>query len=192
MTHPFPLTEGRSDPPLSQIGVLQSQALAARLASYPFDEIYVTQLRRTQETASTLCAVTGKEWTVEKNLVEIFMGEWEGGIYRKHIADKHPLTEKIFTEQRFDVIPGGESNSSVTTRAVKALEEIAALHEGKTIAVFTHSVVIANVLAFISKSEPFAFLGNDNASISEIVLAKQKWFLRRFNDTAHLEHLKHL
>jgi len=192
MAQPFQLTEGRSDPSLSPIGVLQAQALASRLASYRLDEIYATQLRRTQETAAPLCAVLDMQWTIERDLVEIFMGQWEGGIYRQYMTEGHPIAQQILVEQRFDVIPGGESNLSVTERTTKAIERIAARHKGKTIAVFTHSVVIANILAFIAKSEDFTFLGNDNASISEIIVTDKKWFLRRFNDTAHLEHLKHL
>jgi probable phosphoglycerate mutase len=129
---------------------------------------------------------------MEKDLVEIFMGEWEGGIYRKYMTEGHPIAQKILNEQRFDVIPGGESNHSVTSRAVAAIQRIAAEHAGQTLAIFTHSVVIANILASVTHSEPFAFLGNDNASISEVVIADKKWYLRRFNDTAHLEHIKHL
>ncbi len=192
MENPFPLTEGRSDPSLSPIGILQAQALASRLAGYRLDDIYVTQLKRTQETAAPLCSAIGKTWTVEEDLVEIFMGEWEGGIYRKHMTEGHPVAQRILAEQRFDVIPGGESNHSVTSRAVAAIQKITVSHPGKTLAIFTHSVVIANVLAFVTRSEPFAFLGNDNASVSEIVVADGKWYLRRFNDTAHLEHIKHL
>ena len=33
----------------------------------------------------------------------------------------------------------------------------------------------------------FAFLGADNASISHLVVFGQRWIVRRFNDTSHLD-----
>jgi probable phosphoglycerate mutase len=35
-------------------------------------------------------------------------------------------------------------------------------------------------------SEPFAFTGADNASVSRLVVAGEQWFLRGYNDTSHL------
>jgi len=39
----------------------------------------------------------------------------------------------------------------------------------------------------VAESADFAFVGVDNASISEIVVMPERWILRRFNDTAHLD-----
>jgi 2,3-bisphosphoglycerate-dependent phosphoglycerate mutase len=38
-----------------------------------------------------------------------------------------------------------------------------------------------------SGSRPFAFTGADNASISRLVVASDRWIVRGFNDTAHLD-----
>lgn len=42
------------------------------------------------------------------------------------------------------------------------------------------------MLALASGSRPFAFLGADNGSISQVVVMGERWAVRRFNDTAHL------
>ena len=42
-------------------------------------------------------------------------------------------------------------------------------------------------MAQATGSEPFAFTGADNASVSHLVITPQKWIVRRFNDTAHLD-----
>jgi broad specificity phosphatase PhoE len=55
------------------------------------------------------------------------------------------------------------------------------------VAVVTHGGVIAALLAMATGSRPFAFLGADNASISRLVITPQRWILRGYNDTAHLD-----
>jgi probable phosphoglycerate mutase len=47
--------------------------------------------------------------------------------------------------------------------------------------------VIAQILAQASGSRPFAFLSADNASISRLIVTPERWFIRGFNDVAHLE-----
>ena len=189
IAHPFSMTDGRGDPPLSPLGQAQAKALATRFVDKELEAIYVTQLRRTAETAAPLAQATGLVPIVETDLIEVSMGEWEGGLYRKHMKEQHPLALRAFAEQRFDVIPGAESNESLASRTKNALSLIASRHANGRVVVVAHAVVISSLLAQATGSEPFAFLGIDNASISEIIAASGRWHLRRFNDTAHLEHI---
>jgi probable phosphoglycerate mutase len=55
------------------------------------------------------------------------------------------------------------------------------------VAAFTHGGVIGQALALASGSRPFAFLGAENTSISRVVVAGDRWIVRGFNDTAHLD-----
>ena len=64
---------------------------------------------------------------------------------------------------------------------------IAAAHVGERVAVFTHSGLIGEALAQASGAEPFAFIGPNNASISQLSVTTDKWVVRRFNDTSRLE-----
>jgi probable phosphoglycerate mutase len=43
------------------------------------------------------------------------------------------------------------------------------------------------VLALATDSRPFAFIGAENGSISQLVVAGPTWMVRSFNDTAHLD-----
>ena len=73
-----------------------------------------------------------------------------------------------------------------------AIERIVAAHPDERVVVFSHGGVIAEVLAQVADTNrPFAFLGCDNASISQIVAFSGRWILRRFNDTAHLDAMRH-
>ncbi len=183
---PFPLVGGQGDPELHPEGVEQAELLADRLARLPITAIYVTNLRRTVETAAPLAARLGIVPGVEADLREVHLGDWEGGSYRRHLAEGHPVARRVFAEERWDVIPGAEPRAAYDGRVRAALARIAERHPDETVAVFTHGGVIASLLAQATGSRPFAFVGADNASISRLVVDGERWTLRGFNDTSHL------
>jgi probable phosphoglycerate mutase len=183
----FDLLDGQGDPALSPEGAAEAELVCARLASEQVDAIYVTTLRRTAETAAPLAKRLGITPVAEGDLREVFLGEWEGGGFRAHVADRHPTAVRMFVEQRWDVIPGAESTESFSARVRTALERIASAHRDQRVVVFAHGGTIGEILAQATGSKPFAFLGADNASISHIVVTEDRWVLRRFNDTSHLQ-----
>ncbi len=185
----FDLVGGHGDPALHEAGRAQAERVGERLAGRHLDAVYVTTLRRTAETAAPLVARTGVPVSVEPDLREVFLGDWEGGRYRHRVRDGDPIALSVATEERWDLIPGAESGAALTARTVAALERIAGRHLDSTVAVFTHGGVIGAVLAHATRSRPFAFIGADNASVSEIVIHADRWVLRCFNDTAHLADL---
>ena len=186
---PFPLTGGHGDPPLSALGKRQAERVSDRLASAGLDAIYVTTLRRTAQTAAPLAARLGLTAGVEADLREVNLGEWEAGLYRKMVAENHPIARRMFAEERWDVIPGAESLVSFDGRVRASIGRLLAAHAGQRVAAFTHGGVIGQALALATGSRPFAFNGADNASISRIIVAHDRWFVRGYNDTAHLETL---
>ncbi|HEY1830370.1 MAG TPA: histidine phosphatase family protein [Acidimicrobiales bacterium] len=182
----FELVEGQGDPPLSDVGRHQAELVAARLGHELFDGLYVSTLRRTAETGAPLVDRTGMTPVVDADLREVFLGEWEGGLLRQKAADHDPLLEQVFAEQRWDVIPGAESREVFGGRLRRAVERITATHPGGRVVVFSHGAAIGEVLAQATRSDPFAFLGADNASISKVVVTGERWVLRGYNDTSHL------
>jgi probable phosphoglycerate mutase len=103
------------------------------------------------------------------------------------VADNHPVAERMWAEERWDVIPGAEPTEAFMGRTGGALERISAAHRDQLVAVVVHGGVIAALLAKATGSRPFAFLGADNASISRLVITPERWMLRLYNDTAHLQ-----
>jgi 2,3-bisphosphoglycerate-dependent phosphoglycerate mutase len=181
------LTDGQTDPPLAPGGIVEAELVGSRLARQGIDAIYSSPLRRCLETAEPLARALGLTLQVERDLREVFMGEWEGGLYREKFAERDPIALRMLAEQRWDVIPGAEPAPEFTARIRSALARIASAHLGRTVAVFTHAGVIGEALAQATNAEPFAFIGPGNASISQIVVTPDRWVIRRFNDASHLE-----
>jgi 2,3-bisphosphoglycerate-dependent phosphoglycerate mutase len=184
---PFPLVDGQGDPPLSEHGLAQARRVCARLAREPIAAIYVTPLRRTAQTAAQLATQLEIGPQVEAGLREVFLGEWEGGLFRKMVADEHPIAQRMLAEERWDVIPGAESAQALADRVRAAIGRIAAAHPGQRVAAFTHGGIIGQAMALAAASRPFAFTGADNTSISRLVITPDRWIARGFNDTAHLD-----
>ena len=102
-----------------------------------------------------------------EDLVEIYLGEWEGHGIHRAAPVATPSSSGSCAEQRWDLIPGAEpapssasacgaASSGRPTRAATASVAVA----------FTHSAVIAEFLRQITGAEPFAFLHNANGSLS--------------------------
>jgi 2,3-bisphosphoglycerate-dependent phosphoglycerate mutase len=183
----FDLVDGQGDPPLSAEGEQQARKVGGRLAERGVDAIYVSTMRRTAQTAGPLADELGLAPTVEAGLREVHLGEWEGGVFRKNVAEGHPIALRMMAEERWDVIPGAEPADAFTARVRAAIERIAASHPGQCVAAFTHGGVIGQALALATASRPFAFTGAENASISRLVITPERWIIRGYNDTAHLD-----
>ncbi len=184
---PFELVDGHGDPPLDAVGREQADRLADRLTGERISAIYVTSLRRTVETAAPLAHRTGLEPRVERDLREVYLGEWEGGLFRIKAAEHHPAYLQAMEEQRWDAIPGAEPASEFADRVWAGINRVVAAHPDERVVVIAHGGVIGQVLADATGARPFAFIGADNASISHVVIHDGRITLRRYNDTTHLE-----
>ena len=186
---PFPLKDGHGDPPLHANGERQAEALADRLAATEdVAAIYVTTLRRTHQTAAPLAALLGLVPIVEPDLREVHLGEWEGGEFRVRAANGDPVFAEVMRQQRWDLIPGAESHADFDARLQAGLGRIVRANPHRTVVAVVHGGVIGQLLAHCVGTSGFAFVGSDNASISELVVDGDRQVLRRFNDTAHLRN----
>jgi probable phosphoglycerate mutase len=184
---PFALVDGQGDPALATAGQDQAVRVGERLRRLPIDAVYVTSLRRTQETAAPLCEHLGISPIIEADLREVHLGEWEGGVFRIKVHEQDPIYRQMQEEQRWDVIPGAESREELELRIQRGLARIAAKHPNQLVVAVVHGGVIGHILASATSARPFAFQGADNGSISHIVMVEGNVLVRRFNDSSHLE-----
>ncbi|MEZ5557581.1 MAG: histidine phosphatase family protein [Pseudomonadales bacterium] len=183
---PFPLVDGHGDPELHPNGQAQAERVGERLRKQPIAAVYVSNLRRTHETAAPLCRHLGIDPIIDPDLREVHLGEWEGGILRVKAHANDPLYQRMHEEQRWDVIPGAESHAALNARLTRSIARIAANHPDALVVAVVHGGVIGHILAHATGAQPFAFNGCDNGSISQIVVVGPRILVRRFNDTYHL------
>lgn len=185
---PIAILDGFNDPPLAEVGREQAAAVGARLALDPPDRIFVSGLARTVETAAPLVEATGMKATEVPELREVHLGEWDHQ-YPHKMAGRDPLVERIEAEQRWDVIPGAEPAADFNARVRAGIDRvIEATGPDATAAVFVHGGVISELISIATGSRPLAFLFSENTSVNELVkLRADRWLLRSFNDTAHLD-----
>lgn len=184
----FDLVDGHGDPALASEGREQAARVADRLTDQGIEALYVSTLRRTVETAAPLAERLGLVPQVEPDLREVYLGEWEGGLFRQGVAENHPIAQELLAKERWDVIPGAEPHEAFVARVAAAARRIVAAHPGQRVAVFSHGGVIGQLMSqAVGGGRSFAFLGCDNGSISQLVAIGDRWVVRRFNDTAHLQ-----
>lgn len=185
---PHPMRDGHGDPPLHAEGHRQAQLVADRLVSTGerISAIYVTTLQRTVQTAQPLADRLGLSPNVEARLREVSLGDWEGGEYRRRMAEGDPLALASISQERWDLIPGAESAEGFASRVREGVEAIATAHPDEVVVAVVHGGVIGQIVAHATGCRPFAFVGADNASISHLVVWGDHWSIRCFNDTSHL------
>ncbi len=185
----FPTKDGHGDPPLHPAGEVQAFAVGERLKHKAFSAIYVTKLRRTHQTAAPLAAHLGLKPLENPDLHEVHLGDWDGGLYRIKAAMRDPVYLQVLADQDWGAIPGAEARDAFFARVRRGLLSIAQAHPDQSVAVFVHAGVIAAAMAVATGSEPFAFQGAANGSISRLVIKGDRMVLRGFNETQHLDHL---
>ncbi len=182
----FPMKDGQGDPALHPQGQAQAQAVGERLCGAPLAAIYVTTLQRTHQTAAPLAAHLGLTPRVEPDLREVFLGDWDGGLYRIKAAENAPEFQRAKARQEWGEIPGAETTAQLQTRVRAGLLRIARAHPDQQVAVFVHGGVIGAAMAVATGAQPLAFAGAANGSISRMVILGQQMTVRGFNDCTHL------
>jgi len=186
---PHPQKEGQSDPPLHPMGHKQAEAVGERLKDTHFDALYITPLTRTHQTAAPLAKALGMTPIVEKDLREIYLGDWDDGTFRIKMAERDPLYLRALAEQEWGLVPGAETTAQLQERVKAGLLRIAAKHPNQRVGVFVHGGVIGAAFAVATGSTAFAFIGAENGSISRMAVNQERMIARGFNEVSHLEHL---
>lgn len=182
----FQLCDGHGDPALRPEGRQQAEEVATRLGRVPISAIYVTKLRRTLQTATPLSQALGLTPIQDPDLHEVFLGDWDGGLYRMKAATNAPEFERARCGHEWGEIPGAETTAQLQTRVARGLTRIARAHPDQTVAVVVHGGVVGAALSHATGARGFTFNGAANGSISRLVVHGDTMIVRGFNDCAHL------
>lgn len=182
----FPMVEGQGNPALRPEGIAQAERVAERLKTEPIKAIYVTTMQRTHQTAAPLAAHLGLEPRVERDLREVFLGDWDGGEFRFRAAEEDPAILRARANHEWGELPNAETTAALHERVRRGLLRIARAHPDELVAVVVHGGVIGAALALATGARGFAFSGAANGSISRLVVHGEEMIVRGFNDVTHL------
>ena len=180
------------DVELSYEGRIQAQLLRERLMNYEIDALYSSDMIRAIETADIINEAFGFEHNIRSEIREISFGLMEGK--SDEFNNEHFCAFKAEQQKFLEDIPypGGENGTSVYERAMPVIQEI--VQSGKqNIVVVSHGGTIRVLLAALfgrNQAKRFLFgLSLENTSITQLVYnpIKDRFYLERFNDYAHLE-----
>ena len=162
---------GHTDVPLTELGHKQAQNTAKFLQNYPICSIYSSDLTRSMQTAAPTAGLHNLTIIPDRELREIFAGEWEGRAYQE-LVEKF---DESFTVWRTDCgrahPEGGESTLELGTRIYREVDRLMELHRGKCFAIFTHATPIRLMRAKWEGYSPEELRNIDfcaNASVSVV------------------------
>ena len=180
---------GDYDSLITDNGYRQISALERRFASIHVDAVYSSDLFRTMTTAGAVYRPKGLPLRTDRRLREVHMGIWEdrpwGEVAR---MDGEGLRRHNGMDPTWTV-EGGETFQILRARMEEVLREIAARHEGETVAVFSHGTAIRNALAVfrgMTIPESAALGHSDNTAVSLLEFAEDEVRVVFENDSSHL------
>ncbi|QUF07963.1 bifunctional RNase H/acid phosphatase [Actinosynnema pretiosum subsp. pretiosum] len=180
---------GRGNPPLTEVGLGQARAAAARLSTLDgVAAVVASPLQRTRQTAGEIAAALGLEVDVREDLIEVDFGEWEALTFTE-AAERDPEAHARWLGDTSAAPPGGESFDAVHRRVSRFLEELAAEHAGSDVVVVSHVTPVKTLLRLALGSGPEILyrLHLDLASLSIAEFYPDGHAsVRLVNDTSHL------
>jgi probable phosphoglycerate mutase len=129
---------------LNDQGLAEAQRLPLRLKQTSIRAIYSSPLQRALETAQPLAQHLGLPVQERAGLTEIRFGAWSGGRIDDLQLDAN--WARFNSVRSLTRAPGGELMLEVQTRMADELDELGRLHDGQTVALFSHADVIRSAL----------------------------------------------
>lgn len=185
---------GHTDYDLSPTGHAQTEKTAEYiLENYKVDKIYSSDLKRAYNTAKKVADKIGMEIITDKNLREIYAGNWEDvpfdELVQKYSDDYSVWLDDIGNS----VCTGGESVKQLAERILKKLTEIATENDGKTVLVTFHATPIRTMQCLWSgktldemKDVPWV----SNASVTVVEYKDSNFELKLIGEDSHLSGMQ--
>ena len=183
---------GHSNFELSPLGHEQAKIGAAALCKEQIDAIYSSDLARAMQTAQPHADLRGLTVNPDRNLREIFLGDWESG-ERDALMRDYPYEAGFLWQNFFGIFraPGGESAPDAAARFYNEVLKIAKENLGKTVLIAAHAAVIrlfwGKVCGIapecLAKEIPFP----KNASFSVVEFDGERLVPIKYSDDSHLE-----
>jgi broad specificity phosphatase PhoE len=180
---------GHKDVPLDEVGREEVLLVGQRLKGEGIKAIFSSPLSRARETAEAIARFHQVEVQVVEGLIDLHFGEWEG-MSLKEVQKQYPDLYGRWQKTPHEVIfPGGEGLNAVSSRAMKAVEEIIKRHPQEAIALVSHRVVLKVLVCALLGLDNSHFwnIAQDTTAINCFHHRNGTWICNFLNDTCHLK-----
>ncbi len=185
----FRRLQGQYDSLVTPNGRRQIQALAERFAHIPVDAVYASDLARTCLTASAIYLPKNLPLHTDRRFREIKVGIWENLPFGwlDHID---PERNRAFSRSpKTWHVEGSERYEEYTARFLQALREVAQRHEGQTVAIFSHGMVLRGALQTLFYPDDREAVAHcENTAVSCLIYDNGSYRLEFLNDASHISH----
>ena len=181
----FRRLHGQYDSNVTPNGMKQIAALEKRFAAIAVDAVYASDLTRTCTTAGAVYKPKNLPLHREPRFRELDCGVWEDQPFG-WLDHADPERNRAFSHdpQRWSV-EGSEVFPVYTGRFLQALDEVARRHEGQTVAVFSHGMVLRGVMQRLFFPEKRDLPHSENTAVTKLVW-DGAYHLEYLNDASHL------
>jgi broad specificity phosphatase PhoE len=190
---PDPSTAGAGewvDPPLSELGHRQADAVGRYLASEKVEAVYSSALQRARHTGAAIAAHHDHQVEVLPELAEV-------EVFRDLPQDKRAtdilgeralngIRERFVQTRRWDAYPYSETSAEFRRRVGYAVESVVVTHPGQTVVIACHGGVINAYLCEILGIAADMVFRPAHASVHRIRFAEGRRVVETLNETRFL------
>ena len=164
---------GRIDMELSPRGHEQAKTLATYLQGTHFNSIYVSPMKRAQQTLVPLAAQYAKPAITLPDLREVDFGDWTGLSWQQ-VQERFGVSAfDWLTKLEAGEVPGAESGPQYRARIEPCLQQILRDCPGQTVAVVCHGGVIRMLLALLLEL-PLPKLAHFDIEYASVTIVEQR------------------
>ena len=184
----FRRLHGQYNSMITPNGQKQIAALEERFRDVDIDAVYSSDLFRTCRTAEAIYLPKGLPLHKEPRLRELNCGIWEDLPFGwLAIFDRERNRAFSYDPQNWGV-EGSETFPIYTGRFLEAMEEIACRHEGQTVAIFSHGMVMRGILQRLFFPEEKDLGHAENTAVTKLIYEKGNYRLEYLNDAGHISY----
>ncbi len=175
---------GRANVPLSEVGLVQAEALARYIqAHWEPEAVYCSPLQRARQMAEMIAASFRLHERSHPGFLDIDFGAWQG-LSEVEVARRWAEALHLWrTTPHRAPIPGGEMLETVRLRGRGALREVLQRHQGGIVVIVTHTTVARLLLleALGLGNDRFLHIGQDRGAMNLLTFDGEAFTLWRMN-----------
>lgn len=185
----FRRLQGQYNSNITPNGLRQVAALAERFRDIPIDAVYASDLNRTQITAASIFVPKHLPLHTDPRFREIRCGIWEDTSFGQFDRLDHQSSYDFSHHPHRWHAEGSECFTEYTGRFLRALAEVVRENEGKTVAIFSHGMVLRGVTQtlFFPNNET-AVTHCENTAVTRLFWDGEAYQLDFLNDASHLPY----